>query len=260
MRFSSSRPALSVALLSLGFFSGAAVAAEDSDVRELVATGRQALADDLADWAERVFRRRVRRERLDKSGKVVWRQAYLFEVRPTGEGFDEELLEIDGQEPTSGDVEHHRRAGRFGKHYDAAVEARLRNPFGADLPLQPLLFNQEHRYAGRETVDGITCDRIVFDARSELEDRTVSEQLERAARGTLCLSAVGAHIVEAEVETVRPVGKAPLRLDRLTLRFQSRPVGESWLPRLFETSSEFKLMLRTRRTRNRYEYSEYRSP
>lgn len=230
------------------------------DVRSRVAEARATLAQDLAAWARHAFQRRVSRERLNRGGVVVWRETYVFEVRPNADGFEEVLLSINGRAPKEREVADHRRAGRFAKHYDAAVEARLRNPFGEDLPLQPLLFDQEHQWVGRETVDGLECDRIAFDARPRLENSSLPERLERAARGTLCVSVAGAHIVEAEVESVRPVGQAPLRLDRLTLRFESRPIGETWLPRLFETTSDFRLLLRSRRTRNRYEYSEYRRP
>ncbi|MGD2115873.1 MAG: hypothetical protein PVG07_12510 [Acidobacteriota bacterium] len=233
------------------------------EVEALLRRARAALESDLAAWAELSFRRRVVRERLDGDGEVSWRTEYLFRVRPAPDppgGFDETLLSIDGARPSPREIEEHRRLGRFEKHYRAAVASELENPFGEDLPLAPLLFDQEHRRAGRETVDGIPCHRLLFDARGEVPEASSAEELKRATRGSLCLSVKGAHLVEAEVESVRPVRQGPIRLNRISIRFEGRPVRSAWVPRVFQVESDARLGPVHLRKRNRYEYTDYRRP
>ena len=233
---------------------------EEIDLDTLIAAARPVLEADLATWAKFRFHRRVLRERLSRQGDVVRGHEYFFEVRPDGGGFDERLLEIDGRQPTRREVEDHRRAGRFHKHYLAAVDAELRNPFGVDLPLLPLLFDQEHHHVGQETASGIPCHRIAFEARQEPNGASAPERLKYATKGTLCLSVVGTHVVEAEAESVRRVASWPLRLNRLSLRFESRPQEGTWLPRLFLTRSDAKIGFHRQQKRNRYEYTDYHRP
>ena len=255
-------PVLSASLvLCLVFYPGPNSLGEESrDPAVLVASARAVLRADLGTWAEYSFQRQVLRQRFDQQGAVTWSREYLFEVRPVDGGFDERLVRIDARQPTAQEVQEHRRAGRFEKHYRQAVAAKLNNPLGVDLPLLPLLFDQQHRYLGRETVRGVPCHRIAFSARPEPKGGSVDERLKRASQGALCISELGHHVVEAEVESVRPVGNLALRLEHLWLRFENQRVAGVWLPDSFETRSEFKLGASRQQKRNRYRYSHYRRP
>lgn len=248
--------------LCLALASAAAhpAGAEGPDLATLLRTARTTLEEDLATWGSFVFERRVLRERLGRSGEVTARITYRFEVRPTGDGFDERLLSIDGERPSRREIERHRRLGRFEKHYRVALSAELDNPFGEDLPLVPLLFDQEHRYVGLEEIAGAPCHRLAFDPRPDREEAPTAERLQRAARGSLCLSADGGHVLEAEMESVRPVAQGRLGLNRLALRFKTTPVEGAWLPRMFEVHSDVKLGIGRMEKRNRYEYTGYRRP
>ena len=205
--------------------------AEAPDVQKMLADSlEKGGGEDGGAWSEFAFRRRVTREKLDAEGEVNWRQEMLFQVTPTAEGLDEEILEIDGREPTPKEVAEHRKAGRFEKHYATSADVALENPFGSDLALLPLVYEQEHRYAGEEEVDGIPCHRIRWAARPEPADQPVEERLKHAMKGSVCLATDGNHLVQAEMQTVRPVAKGPVRIESMRLRFEVRQVEDVWLP------------------------------
>lgn len=253
------RAALTICL-ALPVFGSPPAPADEPDLDTLLRTARATLEADLAAWASYSFERRVVRERFDRDGEVSSRITYRFEVRPAGDGFDERLLSIDGEPPSAREVEYHRRLGRFEKHYRVALSAELDNPFGEDLPLLPLLFDQSHRYLGLDEIAGSPCHRLAFDPRPDVVDAPTAERLKRAARGSLCLSVDGGHVLEAEMESVRPVAQGRLGLNRLTLRFEATPVEGAWLPRLFEVRSDVKLGIGRMERRNRYEYTGYHQP
>lgn len=248
-----------ILLLSL-LLTTASGAAAAPDVETIVEESRRVQDADNAVWAELAFRRHVTRQRLGADGEVEWRQEMHFQVTPTAAGIDEELLEIDGRAPSAREVKQHRKAGRHVKHFQKISSGELRNPFGEDIELQPLIFDQEHRYVDQEEVEGVPCHRVEFDARPESEGLPTAEQLKRAAKGRACLSVDGLHLVEAEVETVRQVKKGPATLRHLRFHLEYRPGGEAWLPRLIEMRTELKIPGRSPRSWNFYRYSDYRRP
>lgn len=237
----------------------AAAAAEEPDIRALLdASLEKGLGVDRDGWARYAFRRQVTRQQVDEDGEMEWRQVMLFQVTPTGDGFDEELLEIDGRAPRPIEVARHRKSGRFEKHYRQTDEVLLENPFGKDLPLLPLLYDQQHRYVGEEEVRGIPCHRLSFDARAEPADADVHQKLKHAMEGTLCVSRDGSRMFDAEMATVRPVAATGIRINAIRLRFKARPVGDVWLPTHFELESDVRLALGIRmRKHNIYRYSDY---
>ena len=233
--------------------------AEAPDVKKMVASSlEKGRGEDRAAWSGFAFRRRVTRQKLDAEGEVSWGQEMLFQVTPTAEGFEEEIIEIDGREPTAKEVAEHRKAGRFEKHYATSADVAIDNPFGSDLALLPLVYEQEHRYAGEEEVDGIPCHRIRWEARPEPAGQPVEERLKHAMKGSVCLATDGNHLVQTEMQTVRPVAKGPVRIHSMRLRFEVRQVEDAWLPAVFEMRSELKLPGKKMRKHNIYRYSDYR--
>jgi hypothetical protein len=248
-------------LLGLALIAPAApAAAQAPDIQAMLDTSLEmALGVDRDRWARHAFKRQVTRQQVDEDGEVEWRQVMLFQVTPTTGGFDEELLEIDGRPPKAKEVAKHRKSGRFAKHYEKTQEVQLENPFGADLPLLPLLYEQQHRYVGEEEVRGIPCHRLRFEARPEPADGSVNEKLRHAMEGTLCLSKEGSRMFHAELGTVRTVTSSGVRINSMRLHFEARKFGDAWLPTLFELHSDVKLPLGVKmRKHNIYRYSDYR--
>src|SRR5262245_17294326 len=88
-----------------------------TDLAALLKQAREVQRTDILAWREYRFHRQERVEELTDTGQVKSVKTFDFEITPVGEGFDERLLKIDGLEPTEGEIEDHRRDGRFQKHY-----------------------------------------------------------------------------------------------------------------------------------------------
>ena len=78
-------------------------------------------------------------------------------------------------------------------------------------------------------------------------------------KGSVCLATDENHLVQAEMQTVRPVAKGPVRIESMRLRFEVRQVEDAWLPTTFEMRSGLKLPgKKVTRKHNVYAYSDYR--
>jgi hypothetical protein len=92
------------------------VGAELPDIQTIKQEADRAWHADVRLWADYAFKREVTRQSFDADGNTKSRQDMRFRVTPSGEGFDEVLIEIDGREPTSGEVAEQRRKAIFTKH------------------------------------------------------------------------------------------------------------------------------------------------
>ncbi|HET8947778.1 MAG TPA: hypothetical protein VFQ07_12420, partial [Candidatus Polarisedimenticolia bacterium] len=93
-----------------------------SDLPPLLKQAREAQRADIVGWAEFRFRRQERVEELTDTGQVKSVRTLDYEITPLQDGFDERLFKIDGLDPTEGQIEDHRRNGRFQKHYTTLLE------------------------------------------------------------------------------------------------------------------------------------------
>ena len=250
-------PISALALAVTMSVTGAAVA-ESPDLETLSECSDRAWAEGIAAWADYAFDRHVTRRSLDNNGKETFRQEMRFRLTPSGEAFDERLVEIDGRQPTAKEVAEHREKARFSKHYQQAEELELDNPLGENLALLPLLREQDYRITGEDEVDGVPCTRVEFDARSEAGGGSVREQMLRAVKGSGCFSIDGCHLVVFEMETVRPLKESPLKLERLHLSFAGQPVEHGWLLEVVEVESDFSVLGKKFRKLNSYGYSNFR--
>ncbi len=212
---------------------------------------------DIAAWREHAFRRSVLRQSFDADGNETFRQELEFQVTPAADGFDEALEQIDGREPTPGEVKEHRKKARFTNHYGQAADLELNNPLGENIALLPIIRGQDHIYVGLEEIDGIPCHRTMFAARPDPGRGSAQERLRFAIRGSSCYSVDGYHLVEFEMETVRRIKKIGASIDELQLRIASRPVGEAWLPRAVDLRSEVTVLGKKLRKGNTYRYSGF---
>lgn len=228
-----------------------------SETARWLAEAKQVLVRDLEAWAGFAFHRQVVRRKLDREGRVTWMAQYDFEVTPADGGFVEELLLIDGRPPTRREAHEHRRAARFEKHYLEA--GRLSNPFGSDIPLEELLFDQEYAYAGEDEVRGHPCHRLRCEPRVVPPGLPLRDELGYSMRGSLCLSVVGSHLVEVDLESARVVSAGAATMRELILEIEGEEHEPGlWLPRRFEMRSDLQLGPKHVGRWNRYLYSDYR--
>ena len=213
---------------------------------------------DLEAWRGYAFRRRVLREKLDRSGAAKFRQTLVFEVEPRVGGFDERLVDINGRAPTSGEVRSHRSAGRFAKHYREMITGEADHDLiGSDLSLPSILDHASYHLQGREVVAGTPCYRLEIRSRPRRRTST-SQDLADATEGFLWVSVDGLHLVRWDTHLVRSVSKGIARVEQLDLRVELAPRGGFWIPRSIELDSEVKIGPLTLRKRNRYHYSHFR--
>ena len=229
------------------------------DVKLDVDRARVILEEDYDALGEYEFERHVRRQKLDKSGSVTWSTAYHFDVTPQAPGFDEQLVEIDGREPTQAEIAEHREAKRFEKRHE--TRGSLKNPFGRDISVLPLLFEQRHEYVGRRVVRGQPCHKTKFSARNPPTKMPARRRLTYVLEGEACFSVNGNHVVEAEMETTRSVSSGVVTLHFLRVRLELEPAGDgNWLPSRFEVRSDVRIGLSRFRKSNVYRYTNPRRP
>jgi hypothetical protein len=214
---------------------------------------------DVAAWALYSFNRHVTRQSLDKSGQVTFRNEMEFRVTPSADGFDELLLRIDGRAPTAREVEEHRSAQRFTKHYGQAQELELNNPLGENLALASIIKRQEHKLVGLEEVDGVPCYRSTFDSRPEPQGVSSRQRLEYAVEGSACFSVEGYHLVEFEMTTVRPVKSRGIAVNFLQMSIEGQPVGDGthWAPKRVAVRNDASIVGKKLRKSNSYQYSQF---
>ncbi len=250
-----------VSLLVVWGAAGAALAQETPDIDDLLAAAVETgTGESRSAWGEHAFERHVLRQKMNEEGVVEWKQEMRFQVTPTAEGFDETLLEIDGRRPTEAEVKEHRKAGRFEKRYEDSTEMVLENPFGPDLAVLVLLYDQPHEYVGVEDLDGIACHRIRWQAREEPSKLPAQEKLKYAMKGTLCISTETSDLIHADMETTRDVKQGPVKMTKVRIAFNARPVGDVYLPSKIEMVSHVKIALKRFRTHNIYRFTDYRKP
>lgn len=252
-----SKPSRTVVLLALILSHPGTVGAEMPTLQTITKEADRAWHTNVARWADHSFERHVTRLTFDKNGETTFRQEKRFRVRPDGDGFDEELLEIDGREPTEKEVKKNRRDSVFSKHYRQAGDLNLKNPLGEDLALLPIIQDQDHHLVGEEEVDGIPCYRTTFDARDEPDGVPIRERLKYSIKGSACFSKDGYHLVQFEMETVRALKKSGVAMNYLHMTIQGHPVGDAWLPKTVELRSDVFVLGKRLRKANLWAYSDF---
>jgi hypothetical protein len=246
-------------LLAVATLVAGIVGAELPDIQTIKQEADRAWHADVRLWADYAFKREVTRQSFDADGNTKSRQDMRFRVTPSGEGFDEVLIEIDGREPTSGEVAEQRRKAIFTKHYRQAEKLNLENPLGEDLALLPIIQAQEHRLVGEDAVNGVACYRTKFDAgREPPKGASVLEKLKYAIKGSACFSTEGYHLVEFEMETVRSLKKGAITMNYLHMTIEARPVDDGWFPKTVELRSDVVVLGKKLRKSNTWQYTDFR--
>lgn len=233
-------------------------AAEPADLDRILEEARRAQDEDVAAWRNFRFRRHVTREKLDAEGETKRKEVLEFVISPQEEGFDEELVLLDGEEPPRSEVKEHRKKARFTKHYETAHRGGGDDDGGFTLHL--LLELTSHRLEGREVVDGIPCYRLAFSPPPEPTGKGLAARLTNAMEGMLWITQDGHHVYKASARTVQPVSFAWFfgKVSRLEVDMEAEPVGEGrWLPRQIQVRTEARFMGVPIRKRNTYRYSQY---
>ena len=78
-------------LLGLALIAPAGpAAAQAPDIQAMLDTSLEMMRGvDRDEWAQHAFKRQVTRQSLDETGDVESLQVMLFQVTPTGDGFDD---------------------------------------------------------------------------------------------------------------------------------------------------------------------------
>ena len=229
----------------------------DLDLRAMRREARRVLERDLASWESFSFQRHVMRQRLDSGGEVDWQQELEFRVTPSSDGFDEELVRIDGKPPSAREVASHRKAARFTRHYREQIVGRVDGEdFEEGFSMRTLLEAYRYEYGGQETVNGVLCHRLeVLPAPAGGEQEV--ERLAEVTEGVVHVSVDGLHVVRGETRITRGVKRGAVKLKELELLVETAPVGEVWLPRIFEVYSVASAVVKTLRKQNRWTYSDF---
>jgi len=129
---------------------GSTAITQESEFEALLAEALTTHRNNLEAWRSYSFRSEVRRERLDKKGEVEWSLEFALRNSPTESGIDEELIKVEGRAPTAAEIEEHREAARFTKHYLEVLEGKVGHPLASDqLTTLAILEESEYSYGGR---------------------------------------------------------------------------------------------------------------
>jgi hypothetical protein len=250
-------PGLRYLLPACLFLSPGALAA-DPPLEPLVAAARRVQEADLEAWHRFRFRREVLREKLDEGGNVTSREDLEFRITPTGAGFDEQLVAIDGREPRASQVREHRRRARFTERYHEALEGGKGSD---DLSLFRLLYLGRQRYAGREILDGVDCHRIEFSPSEEPGRKGgAAARIGRSMEGTLWVAVEGLHLHRARARLREPVSLALGLAHLRELRIELETVAveeEVRLPGRIIVNTVAGFLGLTLRKRNTFTYDDY---
>jgi hypothetical protein len=176
------------------------------ELRALVREAQRVQRVDAAAWAGYRFRRTARSERLAAGGAVEQASLLEFDVTPTaGNGFDERLVAIDGRASTGREVEEHRGAARFTRHYRTLSAGKDEQDMESGYSLSTLLRLSAYRYVGLEDIDGVPAHRLDFEPDPVAGGGSVAARITQAMSGSLWLTADGLHLVRARAATGRPV-------------------------------------------------------
>jgi hypothetical protein len=248
-------------LVLLAFGAPAAAQPPAVDVPFIISEAQRVQQADVEAWTRYRFRRRAERQEIGGSNEVLARDSRDFLVTPVEDGFDEELVGLDGREPSRREKERHGGAGSFSKHY-----RRLRAGAGGEeaeggYSLGLLLHLSSYRFAGLEVRDGVACYRLDFfpdDGRpkgSGLAWKVIS-----AMQGSLWIATEGFHLAAARAGTIRPIPFALSlgKVHEVQVSLESQPVGEGvWLPRRIEMLTRARILVKSIRRRSLYTYSDF---
>jgi hypothetical protein len=236
-------------------------AGDSAELAALLSKAQEVQVADTAGWTRFRFRRESLREELDDSGAVFHAESRIARIVPRPAGFDEELLDIDGREPTPGEVDSYRRAGHFQKHYKTFLNGEGEGEAGGrGYSLGDLLRMSSYRYEGEETVKGILCHRLEFAPGAEKVGSGLAGKFTRAMAGTLWITVDGLHLFRARAWTVKPISIAfsLVKIYDLRLEMESAAVeGGLWLPRRISLETHQRIVFSTSRRRTLYRYLDY---
>ena len=231
------------------------------DLQQILAGAQRVQESDVAAWSGYRFSRRAEREDLDDSGEVDGREVLEFELTPSGDGFDEELVRLDGREPEPDERERHRRAASFTKHYHTLIEGAGGQEMESGYSLSLLLHMSSYRYAGRETRDGVDCYRLDFGpGETRAPGSGLAWKVASVMQGTLWITVAGYHLAWAEAETTRrvPIALSLAKVREVRVSMESGPVGDGvWLPRRIEMLTRARVLIKSIHRRNIYSYSDF---
>src|SRR2546425_320911 len=231
------------------------------DLQQILAGAQRVQESDVAAWSGYRFSRRTEREDLDDSGEVDGREVLEFELTPSGDGFDEELVRLDGREPEPDERERHRRAASFTKHYHTLIEGAGGQEMESGYSLSLLLHMSSYRYAGRETRDGVDCYRLDFGpGETRAPGSGLAWKVASVMQGTLWITVAGYHLAWAEAETTRrvPIALSLAKVREVRVSMESGPVGDGvWLPRRIEMLTPARVLVQSMHQRNLYTYSDF---
>lgn len=232
-----------------------------ADLQVIVRQAQRVQQADVAAWAGYRFRRTTRSERLAQDGTIEQASLLEFEVTPTGShGFDERLLAIDSRAPTADEVEEHRGAGRFTRHYRTLAAGKDEEDMESGYSLATLLRMAEYRYVGIEEVDGRRAHRLDFEPDPAAHGGSIAARLTQAMAGSLWITVDGFHLVRARATTMRPVslflGLSRVRSLEVGLEAE-RVAPDVYLPREVTIVTHARVLFATIHRRQVYTYFDF---
>jgi len=234
------------------------------EVRALVRAAQRVQRTDAAAWSGYRFRRAARAERLAEDGTLEQASVLEFEVTPAaGEGFDERLVAIDGRLPTAREVEEHRGAARFTRHYRTLSAGRDEQDMEGGYSLSTLLRLSAYRYVGLEDVDGVTAHRLDFEADPVAGGGSVAARITQAMSGSLWITADGLHLVRARAATGRPVSLflGLSRVRSLEVGLEAAAVAPGvYLPRAVTIVTHARVLFTAVHRRQVFTYDDFGAP
>lgn len=237
-------------LLTLELVDPSRVTAQSHNPRDWSAFQNAAvetLRTDTAALEGFSFRRRVVRRTLGRNGRPKSVQTLDSRVTPTGAGFDELLLAIDGREPSEREIEQHRNEATFSKHHRQLLEGSVDFGLVADLRLSVLLQTYSYEYVGEEEVHGVPCFRFDVEPFPAPDDATRTERIAAASRGSFWITQEGQHMARMEVQLASPLRMTGVTLRRLDLAMDKQPHHGEWLTTRSEVRSEFRFGVKVRK-------------
>ena len=247
------------ALLGAGLAVVSAPSTE-ANLPPLLKQAREAQRADIVGWAAYRFHRQERVEELTDTGQVKSVRTLDYEITPLQDGFDERLIKRDGLDPTEGEIEDHRRDGRFQKHYKTLLAGSEEEDPEAGYSMSTLLRLTEYRDAGRETIDGVECRRLDFDPQRNPPGSGLEARIAEAMSGSIWLSVEGAHLVRARTTSARPVtlSLGLFKVQSLEVAFDAERVApDRFLPRQLSIVSHARLVFIGQHRRRVFTYSDY---
>lgn len=232
--------------------------AEEVDLDSLLKEAVTVHARNLEAWQQYSFRRDVHRERIDKNGEVEWSLEFSLMNTPTEDGFDEELIEIDGRAPTAEEIEEHREEARWTKHYREVLAGKVDHVLASDQVTLPAIWEaSDHTYMGREIIDGVEAHRVDF-APKPAQKAPMVERLADSIEGSLWVSVEGTHLLRWKTRLSRPLKKGLIKMKALDLEVSCQPVGDHYFASEVEMASVVNIGFGDERKRNQYRYSEFK--